>query len=58
MLIIGRAREKIDFFGQLRYNETMNWNPLYLDDKDVTSLEDAIREAEWTDDILQAEQER
>lgn len=35
----------------------MKWNPLYPSNDEVSSLEDAIREAEWGDDIRQAEQE-
>ena len=35
----------------------MNWNPLYPSNDSVNSLEEAIREAEWEDDMRQAEQE-
>ncbi len=39
------------------YNKAMNWNPLYPSNDNVGSLEDAIREAEWEDDMRQNEQE-
>ena len=35
----------------------MKWNPLYPSNEDVSPLEDSIREAEWEDDLRQAEQE-
>lgn len=39
------------------YNKTMNWNTLYPSNDNASSLEDAIREAEWEDDMRQSEQE-
>lgn len=35
----------------------MNWNPLYPSNEDVSPLEDAIREAEWMDDMCRSEDE-
>lgn len=35
-----------------------NWNPLYPFDDDVSPLEDAIREAEWEDDMRMFERRR
>lgn len=40
---------------ELCYNIGMNWNPLYPSDEEVSSLEEAIREAEWEDDMRQME---
>lgn len=48
---------KIALFKLTGYNKAMNWNPLYPSNDNASSLEEAIREAEWEDDMRQAEQE-
>ncbi len=35
----------------------MNWNPLYPGDGQGSPLEEAIKEAEWEDEMRRAEQE-
>ncbi len=42
----------------LCYNVPMNWNPLYPSNEEVSSLEEAMREAEWEDDLRWAENEQ
>lgn len=35
-----------------------HWNPLYPSNEEVDPLEEAAREAEWEDDMRQAEKRR
>ena len=54
LLLVGVAR-KIALSKLTGYNEAMNWNPLYPSNDQTSSLDEAIREAEWEDDMRQSE---